>query len=475
MIGSALWFTLCAVCGYRFHRLLACACPAPQHVCAQVNQLAGDLGLVRSPSAWLVPGRISPLLWVFGGRARLLVPAALWDRLDAEQQRTLLVHELAHLRRGDQWVRCLEILVTGLYWWHPVVWWARREIREAEEQCCDAWVVWALPRAARAYATALVETVDFLSETRTALPVAASGIGQVHDLRRRITMIMRGTTPRALSAAGFLAVVGLGVLLLPLLPSWAQQIPYERQDEQGRQVGRSREDDRQREQGSRRDAQARREGDDQLQKQRQMVERFAQEVQAQQQRLQELMGQLQNAQEGLRKIEQETQLRLTEERRRRYDVALAGQEPRAGSRREAPRDLENRLAEVERKLDILLAEVQGLRRELRRGHEGSSPEARPHPPEHRRPGAGPGAPAGAAPVPGRAPIAVPPPAAQPAGQAAPNPFLPGETTPAPETPSLPPAPGQSAETPPGAPLPPLPTQALPPVSSPERSPTPSRR
>src|SRR6202022_2157966 len=102
--------------------------------------------------------------------------SALWDRLTSEQQTTLLTHELAHLRRRDHWVRGLELVVTGLYWWHPIVWWARRELRQAEEECCDAWVVAALPRAAKAYAIALMETLDFLSEARPALPLGASGI-----------------------------------------------------------------------------------------------------------------------------------------------------------------------------------------------------------------------------------------------------------------------------------------------------------
>ena len=90
-----------------------------------------------------------------------------------------------------------------LYWWHPVVWWARQKLHEAEEECCDAWVVSVLPESARAYAIALVETVDFLSEAGVALPLGASGIGEVRDLKRRLTMIMRGSTPRALTWSGF--------------------------------------------------------------------------------------------------------------------------------------------------------------------------------------------------------------------------------------------------------------------------------
>src|SRR5262249_39840269 len=159
---------------------------------------------------WLVPGVLSPMLWPIGRAPRLLFPAKLLDQLDGEQRTTLLVHELAHYRRRDHWVRLMEAVALGLYWWHPVAWWARHALREAEEECCDAWVVWALAGAHRAYATALLQTVAFFSRARCSLPAAASGIGQVRHLRRRLTMIMQRKTPRSLSRAGLLAVLGLG-------------------------------------------------------------------------------------------------------------------------------------------------------------------------------------------------------------------------------------------------------------------------
>ena len=117
--------------------------------------------------------------------------------------------------------------MTLLFWWHPIVWWARRELREAEEQCCDAWVLWALPQSAKTYALALVETVDYLSEVPAALPALASGVGHVYDLKRRVTMIMQGTTPRALTWRGLLGLCGLGLFLLPVMPSWGQEAPQE--------------------------------------------------------------------------------------------------------------------------------------------------------------------------------------------------------------------------------------------------------
>ena len=159
------------------------------------------------------------MVWAAGGSPRLILPVRLWDGLDPGQRDALLVHELAHLRRRDHWVRLLEAVVTALYWWHPAVWWARRELHESEERCCDAWVVGTLPGVARSYASALLATVDFLSEVPSPLPVGASGLGRgghFQHLRRRLTLIMGGTQPRALTRSALLAVLLLGIVTMPL-------------------------------------------------------------------------------------------------------------------------------------------------------------------------------------------------------------------------------------------------------------------
>jgi beta-lactamase regulating signal transducer with metallopeptidase domain len=228
LAGSLVWSLWVVLHVYRFQRLLGHAKPAGAELIGLVRTLAGRLGLKRYPSVWLVPGAVSPMLWTVGRAPRLLFPARLLERLDREQLQTLLVHELAHMRRRDHWVRFVELAALGLYWWHPVLWWARRELHEAEEQCCDAWVVWTLAGTGRAYALALLQTVAFFSQVRAPLPVAASGIGLVPHLRRRLTMIMQGKTQRSLSWAGGLAVLGLGVVLLPLSVQAQAPVPQVR-------------------------------------------------------------------------------------------------------------------------------------------------------------------------------------------------------------------------------------------------------
>jgi beta-lactamase regulating signal transducer with metallopeptidase domain len=243
LTGAAAWFLLAAARMLRFQRWLRFGRRASPELYALAKSVARKMEL-RAPRLVLVPGLVSPMLWAFGKTPRLVLPESLVGRLTPEQWRTLLAHELAHWRRGDHWVRWLELITLSLYWWCPLVWWAKRELQEAEEECCDAWVVTTLPDAARAYALALVETIDFLSGARTVLPPAASGLGHIHLLRRRVTMILSGRTPRALTLTGFVAVVSLGLMLLPLAPSWAQDAPLAQGDKDKKEDKADKKDDK---------------------------------------------------------------------------------------------------------------------------------------------------------------------------------------------------------------------------------------
>jgi beta-lactamase regulating signal transducer with metallopeptidase domain len=292
LTGVLAWTALATIRVLRFQRALRHAWPASLETQERADYLAQRMGLRRSPSVWLAPGAVSPMLWAIAWQPRLILPARLVERLRWSQVDTLLLHELAHVRRRDHWVRWLELVVTALYWWHPVVWWARRELREMEEQCCDAWVVWALPQAARSYAIALLETVDFLSDTRPALPLAASGLGHVNDLKRRLIMIMRGRTPRALTWAGCLLVLGLAAALLTVRPGWAQAPP--RGDDRG-----GRDEKRPPE---KRDADRGR-GASELEQARNQVREMAEQMEKLQHQMRETQERFQQAQERLKQLE----------------------------------------------------------------------------------------------------------------------------------------------------------------------------
>ncbi len=234
LAGCLVCWSLAAVRIMGLKSLLRDIQPAPADLQARVLAVAHQLALKRAPATWLVPGRIPPMLWTLGGRTRLLVPDGLWPGLTESQQTALIAHEMAHLKRKDHLVRWLDLLVVGLYWWHPVVWWARVGLREAEEQCCDAWAIWATPRGSKSYAAALLAALEFVSGAPTDGVAAAAAIingrGHVSFLKRRMRMIVQARTPKALSWAGQIAVFGLAALILPLAPTWAQKADAPRAD-----------------------------------------------------------------------------------------------------------------------------------------------------------------------------------------------------------------------------------------------------
>lgn len=228
IMGSVACIVVALVRMIRFSRALRFASSAPRDVQGRADELARRLRLRAAPKVHFIPGALCPMLWTAGTCARLLVPSALWQRLDEVQRDAVLLHELAHWARRDHWVRWIEIVATTLYWWLPPCWLARRELREAEEQCCDAWVLWALPGKFRHYANALLEAVEFISiradrpSALNAVPALASGMGQFRHLKRRLAMLKNGNVSRALSWGGVAAAFGLGALLLPMSPILAQ-------------------------------------------------------------------------------------------------------------------------------------------------------------------------------------------------------------------------------------------------------------
>ena len=213
--GSLAWFMLAASRILRFGRLLRNARAAPAALVEETRLVAKRLGLARTPDVVVIAARISPLVWALGRRSRLVLPEELSASLTREELRTLIAHELAHLRRRDHWLRWVEMLALGLYWWFPVAWWARRELRAVEEECCDAWVLWAFPGEVDDYARTLVRTVDFLSESPVALPEGGSGMGQFSFLKRRLRMILDRRLRRHLSMPCRAALAVLAALVLP--------------------------------------------------------------------------------------------------------------------------------------------------------------------------------------------------------------------------------------------------------------------
>lgn len=133
-------------------------------------------------------------------RPVILMPVGLLDRLPLGQIESILLHELAHIRRADYLVNLLQTLMEGLLFYHPAVWWISSVIRTERENCCDDLVV-ATSGDAHEYATALAALAENRFTMRDAA-MAATGGSLVKRIRR---LLAQPEGPRvaapALSAA----------------------------------------------------------------------------------------------------------------------------------------------------------------------------------------------------------------------------------------------------------------------------------
>jgi len=227
LLGSISVLAWSLVRIFRFNRLLGMASgAAPPQVQESAATIAHRLGMAAAPTIYTTSARISPLVWWLGGKVRILIPAAMSRRMDADQLQWILAHELAHVRRKDHLVRWLEWLACSLFWWNPVVWWARRHLRANEEVCCDALVLSSLKPAPRTYASSLMTVVEYLASPALRPPAMASEINSGGFLERRFKMIVSDKPNPRTSRWLYACILLCAALILPL--GLAQGQDYEK-------------------------------------------------------------------------------------------------------------------------------------------------------------------------------------------------------------------------------------------------------
>ena len=222
--GSIIWTTGILVMAlwqglriWKMNRLVNTAQPAPEWLSRLLEETSILLS-IRAPQIFLVRGISTPLLWAWG-KPMLLWPQELSEQLSPEAKQGVLLHELAHLKRKDHWVGRLELVAGCLWWPNPLFWYVRHQLRENAELACDAWVVQTLPNGRRDYADALLTVCQNYSHPAVPLPALGMGKSTRRTLERRLTMILRDRVPFRVSWWGMIAVLLLGVLILP---SWSQ-------------------------------------------------------------------------------------------------------------------------------------------------------------------------------------------------------------------------------------------------------------
>lgn len=171
----------------------------------RMQALSRRFGLGDVPLA-VFEGDGGPLvagLW----RPMVFVPASLLAKMPPELLEALLAHELAHIRRHDYLANLLQRAAEALLFFHPVVWWLSRRIRQERELVADDLAASVLGEPKR-LALALAELDQTLSLPN--LAQAAHG-GQLMSRIRSLLHPRRPSTTGALPL-GILAVACIGCL-----------------------------------------------------------------------------------------------------------------------------------------------------------------------------------------------------------------------------------------------------------------------
>jgi beta-lactamase regulating signal transducer with metallopeptidase domain len=215
LAGAAYFATTAAMRVARFSRRLRCTLPASERFQVMGREIGERFGVRRAPDIRYIDSG-GPLVYCLARRPVILLPIGLSRHLDDEQASMILAHEMAHLCRRDQWVRFFELIVSTVYWWNPLVWFVRRQLHCAEEQCCDAWVRWAYPDSARRYAEVVLLAVDSLNVQTVLQPQLASSFLGRHSVKARIEMILKNRFAPRLSPRGKALFCLLALVALPL-------------------------------------------------------------------------------------------------------------------------------------------------------------------------------------------------------------------------------------------------------------------
>ncbi len=113
---------------------------APVAIRLFIRNTAVHLGIKKKVAVWIsdkvdVPAVIGILKPV------VLLPAVIINNLTTTQVETILLHELAHIKRNDFLLNLCQSVIEALLFFNPFVIMLGKAIKQEREHCCDDWVL----------------------------------------------------------------------------------------------------------------------------------------------------------------------------------------------------------------------------------------------------------------------------------------------------------------------------------------------
>ncbi len=110
------------------------------------------------------------------------------QELSAAELNQIFLHELAHLRRRDDWTNLAQQFVRAIFFFHPAVWWIENNASLEREIACDDAVL-AETASPRAYAECLAHLAE-RSFVQRSVALAQAAIGRIRQTSSRVARIL---------------------------------------------------------------------------------------------------------------------------------------------------------------------------------------------------------------------------------------------------------------------------------------------
>lgn len=191
---------------------------ASRDMMRELEECRRRLNLRRQIHLRLSPNAASPAVCGLF-RPVILIPQSIAPRLQSHDLQAVLLHELAHLKRGDLWVNLIQTLFQIAYFYNPLLWLANAMIRRTREQAVDETVLVAMGETARQYPETLVNIAKLAFTRRPALSLRMIGVVESKSaLTARIQHILTRPLPKTakLGVMGLLTLFVLAAVLLPM-------------------------------------------------------------------------------------------------------------------------------------------------------------------------------------------------------------------------------------------------------------------
>jgi beta-lactamase regulating signal transducer with metallopeptidase domain len=125
----------------------------------------------------------------------VVIPAWALHELSSAELHAVVLHELAHLRRWDDWTNLAQKILRALFFFHPAVWWVESRLSLEREMACDDLVLEQTANP-RAYAECLVSLAE-KNLLQRGLALAQAAVGRLRQTSLRILQILDVRRPKA--------------------------------------------------------------------------------------------------------------------------------------------------------------------------------------------------------------------------------------------------------------------------------------